>query len=239
MRVAIVLAAIAAIAMGLLFSGSLPAAVVLLVIALGAALFLSRSKNDFLPAQIEEAPLSRFLFASGEGSLIWLPVRIALGYAWLEAGWEKLNNPAWMNGTAIQGFWAGAIKSAAGPHPSVGFDWYAGFLQTLVNANASGWFGPLIAVAEFTTGICLILGLFTGIAALGAAMLNLNFMLAGSAGVNPIYFLLDILLVLAWRNAGWIGLDRWVLPRLGTPWHRGQVLQSPPPTANPPAVSTG
>lgn len=28
------------------------------------------------------------------------------------------------------------------------------------------------------------------------------------------------LLILAWRNAGWYGLDRFVLPALGTPWHR-------------------
>ena len=32
------------------------------------------------------------------------------------------------------------------------------------------------------------------------------------------------LLVLAWRNAGWYGLDRWVLPALGTPWHRGELV---------------
>jgi thiosulfate dehydrogenase (quinone) large subunit len=32
------------------------------------------------------------------------------------------------------------------------------------------------------------------------------------------------LIILAWRNAGWYGLDRFVLPRLGTPWHRGELL---------------
>jgi thiosulfate dehydrogenase [quinone] large subunit len=31
-------------------------------------------------------------------------------------------------------------------------------------------------------------------------------------------------LILAWRNAGWIGLDRWALPALGTPWHRGSAF---------------
>jgi thiosulfate dehydrogenase [quinone] large subunit len=29
--------------------------------------------------------------------------------------------------------------------------------------------------------------------------------------------LLGFLLVLAWKTAGYIGLDRWLLPRLGTP----------------------
>jgi thiosulfate dehydrogenase (quinone) large subunit len=34
----------------------------------------------------------------------------------------------------------------------------------------------------------------------------------------------SVLLILAWRNAGWYGLDRFVLPKLGTPWHRGEVF---------------
>jgi thiosulfate dehydrogenase [quinone] large subunit len=40
------------------------------------------------------------------------------------------------------------------------------------------------------------------------------------AGVNPVFFFLEVLLILAWRNAGWIGLDHWVLPKVGTPWQR-------------------
>jgi hypothetical protein len=32
------------------------------------------------------------------------------------------------------------------------------------------------------------------------------------------------LLILAWRSAGGYGLDRFVLPRLGTPWHRGELF---------------
>jgi thiosulfate dehydrogenase [quinone] large subunit len=38
------------------------------------------------------------------------------------------------------------------------------------------------------------------------------------------FFLFEILLILAWRNAGYIGLDRWVLPALGTPWQPGTVF---------------
>ncbi|MEO8396905.1 MAG: DoxX family membrane protein [Chloroflexota bacterium] len=226
-----ILAIIVALAMGLLFTGNLLFTVVLVVIAVGAALLVRRAPKEFLPAQIEEAPLARYLFGSSDTSVLWLAVRVALGWAWLSAGWEKLNNPAWMSGQSLLGFWNGALANASGAHPTVGFDWYAGFLQTLVNANASGWFGPLIAVAEVVVGVCLILGLFTGIAAFAAALMNLNFMLAGSAGVNPVYFLLGILLIMAWRNAGWIGLDRWLLPRLGTPWHPGDAAQEHPTEA--------
>jgi hypothetical protein len=54
----------------------------------------------------------------------------------------------------------------------------------------------------------------------------MSFGLAGVAGVNPVFFLFEVLLILAWRNAGYIGLDRWVLPALGTPWSAGPVFQA-------------
>ena len=34
-----------------------------------------------------------------------------------------------------------------------------------------------------------------------------------------------ILLVLAWKIAGWYGLDRWLLPWLGTPWTWEEVRE--------------
>ena len=89
------------------------------------------------------------------------------------------------------------------------------------------FFGKLIAFGETTVGIALILGAFTGLAAVTGAFMNLNFMLAGSASTNPVLLLLGFLLVLAWKTAGYIGLDRWLLPLLGTPWERG-ADRSPP-----------
>jgi thiosulfate dehydrogenase [quinone] large subunit len=71
----------------------------------------------------------------------------------------------------------------------------------------------------------LLLGLFTGIAAFFGALLTTAFGLAGIAGVNPIFLILEVLLVTAWRNAGWIGLDRLVLPKLGTPWEPGSMFR--------------
>ena len=50
-------------------------------------------------------------------------------------------------------------------------------------------------------------------------------MSAVSAGLIPAMILVSGLLVLAWRNAGWWGLDRFALPALGTPWHRGELFE--------------
>src|SRR5437016_7505312 len=86
-----------------------------------------------------------------------------------------------------------------------------------------GFFGKFIAFGETAVGIGLILGAFVGIAAVGGAFMNLNFMLAGSASTNPVLLLLGFLLVLAWKTAGYIGLDRYLLPILGTPWKTPRV----------------
>src|SRR5205814_8124704 len=102
--------------------------------------------------------------------------------------------------------------------PAVGYVWYLHFLQALVDHHTQGWCAPLIAWGECLVGLALILGALTAVAAGAGALLNLNYMLAGSASLNPVLFLGALLLILAWRAAGYVGLDRWLLPLLGTPW---------------------
>ncbi len=128
-------------------------------------------------------------------------------------------------GDAVAGFAKGALaQGTAGDHPDIAYSWYVNFLE-FVRDTAHPVLGPLVAVGEVVIGIALILGLFTGIAAFLGAVLNFSFVFAGSAGVNPAMIVMSMLLILAWRNAGWYGLDRFVLPRLGTPWHRGELLE--------------
>jgi thiosulfate dehydrogenase [quinone] large subunit len=42
--------------------------------------------------------------------------------------------------------------------------------------------------------------------------------MAGSASVNGVFFGLAVLLVLAWKIAGYIGVDYFLLPRLANLW---------------------
>lgn len=102
--------------------------------------------------------------------------------------------------------------------PPIAFDWYRGFIQFLLDSGSYTWFAKFIVAGELLLGIALILGAFVGIAAFFAGFMNWNFMMAGAASTNPVLFTLSILLILAWKTAGWWGLDRWLLPRLGTPW---------------------
>jgi thiosulfate dehydrogenase [quinone] large subunit len=59
------------------------------------------------------------------------------------------------------------------------------------------WFAKLVAVGELLVGAALILGIFIWFSALIGGFMNWNFMMAGSASVNPVFLILSILLVLA------------------------------------------
>lgn len=178
------------------------------------------------PGQIPEPNITRFLFADRRMAPVWLILRVYLGYLWLTAGWGKLTDPAWLGserGAAVAGFSQGAIAQTTGEHPQV-TSWYAGFLENVVVPNAA-LFSFLVVFGEILVGIALILGLFTGIAAFFGGFMNASFLFAGTAGANPLMFILAIFLALGWRVAGYWGLDRWILPMIGVPGEAGTAFQ--------------
>ncbi|MBE2199498.1 MAG: DoxX family protein [Anaerolinea sp.] len=178
-------------------------------------------------ATITDPPFITSLLNSTRWSWLWLIIRLYVGYTWLTSGWSKITNPAWtQTGAALQGFWERAIVIPEAPaRPAIVFNWYRGFIQALLEGGHYTWFAKLIVAGEVLIGIALILGAFVGIAAFLGAFMNWNFMMAGSASANPVLFTLSILLILAWKTAGWWGLDRWLLPKLGTPWRPGVVFE--------------
>jgi thiosulfate dehydrogenase (quinone) large subunit len=195
-----------------------------------AAAYTKDKRHDRV-VRIEESPISRALFSDVRWSWLWLILRLYAGYEWLVAGLEKVQSPAWTGanaGAAITGFANGALAKTGGAHPDVQ-PWYAAFLQNIVLPNARTW-SYLVSAGELLVGIALLLGLFTGIAAFFGGFMNMNYLLAGTVSTNPVLFMIAMLLVLAWRTAGWLGLDRWVLPALGTPWRPGYVFDREPAT---------
>ena len=66
--------------------------------------------------------------------------------------------------------------------------------------------------------------LLTGIAAFFGALMNMSFLLCGSASTNPVLLSLAIGLILACRVAGYYGVDRYLLPQLGAPWRPGALF---------------
>lgn len=170
---------------------------------------------------IEDPPFAKFLFSDTRMSVVWGIIRVLIGWTWLQSGLGKFNNPAWIEtGVALQGYWTNAIAIPEQGRPPIAFDWYRGFIQGLLDSGSYVWFAKLIVFGEMLVGIALILGAFVGIAAFFAALMNWNFIMAGSASTNGLLLVGAILLVLAWKNAGYLGADYFLLRWLGTPWGR-------------------
>jgi thiosulfate dehydrogenase (quinone) large subunit len=183
--------------------------------------------DEYTISSLSDSPVARVLFGDVRLAWIWLLLRVYVGYEWISHGWAKLQDPSWVGsnaGTALAGYVNGALAKTGGDHPAVQA-WYAWFLQHIVLPNAWMW-GYAISIGEFLVGVALILGIFTGIAAFFGSFMNVNYLLSGTISSNPILFVIATWLVLAWKTAGWIGLDHWVLPALGTPWRPGLIFKN-------------
>ncbi len=202
-------------------------------LALLVALFYeARQAPGSDEVQVEGPGFARFLFNNRAAGLFWLPIRVFVGYAWLDAGLTKLGETSWtQGGTALLGYWNNAVAVPDTGHAPITYDWYRGFLQLMIDNHTEGWFALLITFGEIAVGLGLIFGVLTGIAAFFGALMNVSYLLAGSTSSNPVMFTFAIGIVLAWKVAGYYGFDRWLLPRLGTPWHPGTVFQRGETTA--------
>jgi thiosulfate dehydrogenase (quinone) large subunit len=182
--------------------------------------------------EVTESPVAKFIFGDTRFAVVWLVLRVYLGYQWISAAQHKIADPAWyQTGAALKGFWLNAVATT--PKPVIAFDWYRGFLQFMIDSQAYVWFSKLVIAGEVLVGAALILGAFTGIAAFIGGFMNWNFMMAGSASTNPMLFAMAVFLILAWKTAGYYGLDRYLLPLLGTPWKPGITIQVREPAPEP------
>ena len=172
-----------------------------------------------------------WLYRSRAASVLWLVARLWLGYGWLNAGYQKLWGSEkavfWNGGGAgVKGFAIAGVTGSATGKGGASYGWWAAFLHNFVIPNAS-WIAKLVTVSELVIGVLLILGLFTGAAAVAGLSLNVIYLFTGSAGVNPAYAIVSVFLILAWRNAGYLGLDRFALPRAGRLLHRTPTVTEP------------
>jgi len=179
--------------------------------------------------EITNPPIARLLFDDTRFSVVWLVVRVLLGLTWLQASLHKLGDAGWMQtGDVLKGFWTRAVIIPNAPaQPAIAFDWYRSFIQGMLDSGSYVWFAKLVAFGELFIGLGMIFGCFVGIAAFFGGLLNWTFIMAGTASTNPVLMVAAIALMMAWKTAGWYGIDRFLLPRLGTPWRAGRTAAPP------------
>jgi thiosulfate dehydrogenase [quinone] large subunit len=132
----------------------------------------------------------------------WTAMRVWLGIMWIQAGVAKLwgaENPAFLhnNGAGVAGFASHGVPA---------YSWWGSFMHSFVVPNA-GWIAILVAVAEFSIGVALSLGLFTRIAALASLGLLFTYVMSGTASVCAFYAFFAIVVLATWRTSSWIGVD--------------------------------
>jgi thiosulfate dehydrogenase [quinone] large subunit len=172
--------------------------------------------DDEVPAL--EPKFARFLSRARLAAPLWLGIRLFLAYDWWNAGFHKLTDPKWfVTGESLMGSWTRSVTPAASGAAPASYEFYRNFLQMMLENQAYTWFSKVIIFGELAVGLGLLFGALTGFAAAGGILMNTAFMFAGSLSSNPLLLLLEILIVWAWRAAGWLGVDRVLLPFLGVP----------------------
>ena len=229
----------------ILRGGGAALAILGLIVALGAVATFVYDKVAKAPIAVgaTEVPppaLSRFLFHDTRSAPLWLVVRFYLGFQWLDGGFRKVTDSAWMaDGAALKGYWTRAVaidpKTGTGPI-NADYGWYREFLQFMLDQGWHTWFAKLVVYGEILVGVGLIVGGLVGIAAFFGALMNMSFMLAGTASTNPVLFALAVALMLGWQVAGHYGADRLILPLLGAPWRPGKLFGKPARPAAPTAA---
>lgn len=139
-------------------------------------------------------------------AIVFLVIRLYLGYTFLSAGLGKL-----MSGNFdASGFVQGALaRSDAGVIQS----WWGSFLEGIVLPNAE-IFSFLVMWGETLVGLALLLGAFTGFAAFMGILMNISFLLSGAVQQNLVFIILGLVLLIGGVNAGRYGVDRWIMPSL-------------------------
>lgn len=197
------------------------------------------------PAERRNLRAADWLYRSKAASVLWLVARVWLGYGWLNAGYQKLWGSEkaffWYGGGAgVKGFATAGVAGSKAGTGGASYGWFAGFLHGFVIPNAS-WIAKVVTLSELVIGALLILGLFTGVVAFAGLALNVTYLFSGTSGVNPAYAIVAVFLILAWRNAGYLGLDRLVLPMIRDRFHPGPRMITPvtsPPIAPVPAPAS-
>lgn len=201
------------------------------------ALTADASPSGTPPGEPRNLRAADWLYRSRAASLLWLVARLWLGYGWLNAGYQKLwgseKAAFWNGGAGVRGFATAGITGSTAGKGGASYGWWAAFLHSFVLPNAS-LIAKVVTVSELVIGAALILGLFTGAAAVAGLVLNLVYMFTGSAGVNPAYAIVAVLLILAWRNAGYLGLDRFAFPMMRDRFGPGPGPRTVTPVASPP-----
>jgi uncharacterized membrane protein YphA (DoxX/SURF4 family) len=147
--------------------------------------------------------LLTWAFHSPAASPAWLLLRLYLASVWLQFGIGKVRG-GWLAGEGLHGLLS-AVAAGQTPAP---FSFYARVAGVLVETGMDRVLSVAIPLVEVAVGLAFAIGVLLVPAAIGATLLNVNLVLSGVASLHfdGRIIALQILLLAAWRVAGYLGL---------------------------------
>jgi uncharacterized membrane protein YphA (DoxX/SURF4 family) len=147
--------------------------------------------------------IARWPFVSRLSAPFWLALRVYLGSIWLQFGLAKIRG-GWLTTNALHDL-LGAVARGETPSPLPAYRQVA---ELLLATGADRALSVLIPLAEVAVACAFFAGVLLIPAAAGACLLNLNLILSGIASwrFDGRIIALQLLLLLAWRVAGYLGV---------------------------------
>jgi uncharacterized membrane protein YphA (DoxX/SURF4 family) len=141
-------------------------------------------------------------------SPIWLALRLYLAWIWLQMGTQKIQ-AGWLTNDPI-GQMLKLVENGTIPVP---LSFYRGVAGMLVDSGITPMLSHSMPFMELAVALSFATGVLVPVAAVGAILLNINFVLSGIGNIEldgPV-IAGQLLLVLSYRVVGLIGFEKLVL----------------------------
>jgi thiosulfate dehydrogenase (quinone) large subunit len=144
-------------------------------------------------------------FTSRHAAPIWLLLRLYVAWVFLTMGIAKIEG-GFLTGDPI----GEMLKLVANGTILVPFEFYRGVAGMLVGAGLTPIISHSMPFLEIAIAISMITGVLTPLAAFGALLLNINFVLSGIGQIDfdfP-YMVAEVLLMMGYSVVGVIGFEK-------------------------------
>ncbi len=150
----------------------------------------------------------RWPFTNHFATPIWLALRLYLAYMWIQFGTQKIG-VGFLTGDPI----GDMLKLVGNGTLAVPFEFYRPVARLLVDSGLTTLLSFSMPFLEIAVALSFATGLLVVPAAIGATLLNINFILSGIGQVSfdGRFIALQLLLILAFRVVGKIGIERFTV----------------------------
>jgi thiosulfate dehydrogenase [quinone] large subunit len=150
----------------------------------------------------------RWPFTSPYSAPLWLVLRLYIGWIFFQMGLNKIE-AGWLNSDPT----GDLLKLVANGKIPVPFEFYRGVADQLVGAGVTPVLSFTMPFMELAVALALFSGVLTPLAACGAILLNINFILTGigQIGLDGPIIVANMMLILSYRVVGVIGFEKLAL----------------------------